>query len=435
MLVLALALGSGAAAALAANGPTSAPLNAPVVGIAGTPDGGGYWLVGADGGVFAHGDAHFQGSLAGKALNAPIAGISATPDGRGYWLVAGDGGVFAFGDAHFEGSLAGKPLSKPIVGIASTPTGAGYWLVGGDGGVFAQGDAGFQGSLAGRALNAAIVGITATPTGRGYLLVGGDGGVFAFGDARFYGSEAEQRLNAGVVGIIPTPTGNGYTLAAADGGVFTFGDAQFNGTGNIVSPPPPQLPRPPGPAPPVVGRTVDITPTAGKPLVRPPGATSFVPATAPISLQVGTQIDTTASQVKLTAAGNADQPAQSVLLDSGLFTVTQSTPATTSAPATVEFTIDALKRCSSHRHSHCSHGPSRLWGNGQGHFTTNGRDSSTTVRGTHWLVEDLPGGTLTVVRRGVVTVRDRARRRTVTVRAGQHYLARRRRHHPAARHR
>ncbi len=30
--------------------------------------------------------------------------MAATPDGGGYWLVASDGGVFAYGDAGFYGS-------------------------------------------------------------------------------------------------------------------------------------------------------------------------------------------------------------------------------------------------------------------------------------------------------------------------------------------
>src|ERR1700735_5063993 len=36
----------------------------------------------------------------------------------GYWLVASDGGIFAYGDAPFEGSPGGTPLNKPIVGMA-----------------------------------------------------------------------------------------------------------------------------------------------------------------------------------------------------------------------------------------------------------------------------------------------------------------------------
>jgi N-acetylmuramoyl-L-alanine amidase len=60
--------------------------------------------------------------------NAPIVGMAATPDGGGYWLVASDGGIFSFGDAHFYGSEGGVQLNAPIVGMAATPSGNGYWL-------------------------------------------------------------------------------------------------------------------------------------------------------------------------------------------------------------------------------------------------------------------------------------------------------------------
>ena len=96
----------------------SAALNQPIVGIASTPDGQGYWLVASDGGVFSYGDAHFYGSTGDISLNKPIVGMASTSDGRGYWLVASDGGVFAFGDAAFYGSMGGTPLNQPIVGIA-----------------------------------------------------------------------------------------------------------------------------------------------------------------------------------------------------------------------------------------------------------------------------------------------------------------------------
>ncbi len=42
-------------------------------------------------------------------LNRPIVGMAATPDGRGYWMVASDGGVFGFGDAPFFGSTGDRP--------------------------------------------------------------------------------------------------------------------------------------------------------------------------------------------------------------------------------------------------------------------------------------------------------------------------------------
>ena len=48
------------------------------------------------------------------------------PDGGGYWLVASDGGIFAFGDAPFEGSDGGTPKQAVAVGIAGRP--GGYWI-------------------------------------------------------------------------------------------------------------------------------------------------------------------------------------------------------------------------------------------------------------------------------------------------------------------
>lgn len=67
--------------------------------VAATPaPGGGSWVVGADGGVWAFPPAPFHGSLGGVRLNAPIVAI--VPHGSlGYWLVGADGGIFAFGSA------------------------------------------------------------------------------------------------------------------------------------------------------------------------------------------------------------------------------------------------------------------------------------------------------------------------------------------------
>ena len=127
--------------------------------MAATPDGGGYWLVASDGGIFAFGDAAFHGSAGNLHLNRPIVGMAATPDGGGYWLVASDGGIFAFGDAQFRGSTGNLHLNQPIVGMAATPDGGGYWLVASDGGVFAFGDAPFRGSTGNLHLNRPIVGM------------------------------------------------------------------------------------------------------------------------------------------------------------------------------------------------------------------------------------------------------------------------------------
>ena len=81
------------------------PFPSKVVGIAATPDDGGYWVVSSGGYVAACGDAPYLGQQ--TTLNSPIVGIAATPDGGGYYLVAADGGIFSFGDAVFQGSTGG----------------------------------------------------------------------------------------------------------------------------------------------------------------------------------------------------------------------------------------------------------------------------------------------------------------------------------------
>ena len=204
-------------------------LNKPIVGIASTPSGNGYWMVASDGGIFSFGDAAFHGSTGATALNQPIVGMASTPSGNGYWLVAADGGIFSFGDAVFHGSTGAMTLNQPIVGMTSTASGNGYTLVAADGGIFSFGDAVFHGSTGATTLNQPIVGIASTPSGNGYWMVAADGGVFSFGDAVFHGSTGAMTLNQPIVGMAATPTGNGYWFVAADGGVFSFGDAHFFG--------------------------------------------------------------------------------------------------------------------------------------------------------------------------------------------------------------
>jgi peptidoglycan/xylan/chitin deacetylase (PgdA/CDA1 family) len=83
----------------------------------------------ADGGVLSYGDAGFFGSAGGLPLAAPVVGLAPTPDGHGYWMVSADGGVLNYGDAGFYGSAGGQAGVTPVVGIAATPDGHGYWLL------------------------------------------------------------------------------------------------------------------------------------------------------------------------------------------------------------------------------------------------------------------------------------------------------------------
>jgi hypothetical protein len=59
--------------------------------------------------------------MGGRTLVKPVVAVTPTSDGQGYWEVASDGGIFAFGDAPFEGSVAGVRLVAPMVAIAAPP--------------------------------------------------------------------------------------------------------------------------------------------------------------------------------------------------------------------------------------------------------------------------------------------------------------------------
>lgn len=104
--------------------PTGTQLTASV-----NPAPAGYYLAGQDGATYAFGAPTYgstytyglTGLTGSHPLNAPIVGMAAAPNGGGYWLVAADGGVFDFGDAPFEGSLGGQTISGRIVAIAAAP--------------------------------------------------------------------------------------------------------------------------------------------------------------------------------------------------------------------------------------------------------------------------------------------------------------------------
>jgi SpoIID/LytB domain protein len=190
--------------------------------------GGGYWILGDDGGVFAF-DVPFHGSMGGQKLNRPVVGMEATAAKQGYWLVAGDGGIFSFGDAPFFGSTGNLRLNQPVVAMAPTAGGQGYWMVATDGGIFSFGDAPFFGSTGDIRLNLPVFAMAPTPTGKGYWLVAKDGGIFSFGDATFHGSLPGKGVSETAVELMPSPSGFGYLIVTAQGHVYAFGDASSGG--------------------------------------------------------------------------------------------------------------------------------------------------------------------------------------------------------------
>ncbi len=172
------------------------------------------------GGVQAFGSALNLGSEGGNSLNKPIVGMAATPDGKGYWLVAADGGVFSFGDAQFYGSTGNITLNKPIVGMAATPDGKGYWLVAADGGVFSFGDAQFYGSNGGNTSSAMAVGIVPNPGGGGYWIAYGASSITSLSPVQLAG----ERVIYSYSGLTP-PASLLQSIRSGDAaGVVFFGD-------------------------------------------------------------------------------------------------------------------------------------------------------------------------------------------------------------------
>ena len=156
------------------------------------PTGRGYFMVASDGGVFAFGDAKFEGSCPGiggcagrrrrrhagphgervlarhqhrrrlhvrrrtvlrrpDAQSAPVVNAVATPDGSGYWLLYANGVVVNFGDAANFGFPAGYVNSfNPANAMFPTADGQGYWVASTRGDVFAYGNAPWLGSMTGR---------------------------------------------------------------------------------------------------------------------------------------------------------------------------------------------------------------------------------------------------------------------------------------------
>ena len=78
------------------------------VAIVASASGNGYWIARTADGCSRSATRRSTGPARTTAFHRPIVGMASTPSGDGYWLVASDGGIFTFGDAHFYGSTGGR---------------------------------------------------------------------------------------------------------------------------------------------------------------------------------------------------------------------------------------------------------------------------------------------------------------------------------------
>jgi hypothetical protein len=165
---------------------------------------------------------------------------------------------------------------------------------------------------------------------------------------------------------------------------------------------------------PVAGKSVGAVPVSGTVLVRVPGSSKFVPLD-PSVIKNGAEVDARKGVVQITRADGGVAK-----FYDGIFKLSQSGGITT---LTLSEKLDCSKRA---RAAAAKPKTRKLWGDGKGKFRTKGQYSAATIRGTKWLVTDTCTTTVTRVAQGSVSVRDEQLKKTVVVRAGKRYTARRR---------
>jgi Fibronectin type III domain len=217
--------------------------------------------------------------------------------------------------------------------------------------------------------------------------------------------------------------------------------------------------------PPVLGKTVNVTPVSGIVYIElPPGATlaslstaslstfspfalgaqafealakgrAFVPLTEARQIPVGSILETTHGVVGITTATTASPKGklQSGNFGAGIFKLLQARKQKgltnldmidNRSAGKVCATVGKVRGKALAAKNLSSKVLGRINASGHGHFAVRGQYSASTVRGTVWSVANRCEGTLTHVTRGVVSVRDFRRRKTITLFTGQSYLAR-----------
>jgi alpha-tubulin suppressor-like RCC1 family protein len=377
-------------------------------------------------------------------------------------IVSGGGGVGCWGYTNPDGSVPAEPVAVSGLGRAvAVSVGNDF-----DCAVIADGSVQCWGAhtlgtatTSGSATPVVVTGIThaiAVSAGWAHVCV-----VMSSGTVDCWGTE--PGLGDGTDAPSPTPVevshlhdagsvaaGSGFTCAVrTGGGVACWGQDRFGDVGDLNAHHlTPVALAGLGAGQPVFGKTATVQPVSGTVRVRVPKTSRFVPLSTAATLPLGTQVDTTAGRVRLTAArGPGGQAAaagaatQTSLFYGGQFRMTQmtassgvrggqkvgltvltltgATPSGCSAAQAGQATLGVVSR----RRPTPKAKQRSLWGSGTGDWRTVGTNASATVRGTQWFTEDTCAGTLVRVARGVVSVDDFRTHQTVLVHAGHSFLA------------
>jgi hypothetical protein len=180
---------------------------------------------------------------------------------------------------------------------------------------------------------------------------------------------------------------------------------------------------------PTLGSSVVVHTVVGRVLIRRPGSGRFTRLATGAEVPFESEIDASHATIALTSALPAGRT-QTGRFGGGRFQVRPG------RRGYVDLDLRGRACPRSARRAHVGSAPAasarrrrpnHLWGHDHGgRFRTHGRNSHATVRGTRWLVADRCDGTLTLVTKGSVVVRDGVRHRRLVLHAGERYLARNR---------
>jgi hypothetical protein len=181
-------------------------------------------------------------------------------------------------------------------------------------------------------------------------------------------------------------------------------------------------------ADPEIGESVVVGRAQGEIRVRRPGSSRFKALDDVRQVPVGSVVDAREGRVRLLSAIDGDGTVQMGRFWGARFVVRQGSDG--DGMTTLALRGGRFASCGAGASSRIGAGRRRvvrrLWARDRrGRFRTHGHNSVATARGTAWVTKDRCDGTLTVVKAGAVSVRDKRRGKTVLVEAGERYLARR----------
>jgi hypothetical protein len=277
-----------------------------------------------------------------------------------------------------------------------------------------------------------------------YTMAGGSGVNYTDSTpVQAVGSDFANHLVAATVsGLVPNALYH-VRLVAANGSGTTFGPDQ---TFTTATDPPP--------GPPVLGKTVNVTPVSGVVFIKPPSGKTlggagdsaalskgqgFVPLTEARAIPTGSEVDALHGSLKIVTATGKVGKTQNATLAGGVFKINQSRSKITKgltnfslveggftgAPTYATCKAKGKKKSADQATiaALSSKTLQLLKASAHGKFKTTGRYSSATVRGTIWTIADRCNGTSTHVIRDTVVVDDFVRHVTVVLHSGQSYLA------------